>query len=84
MNRIAIPAVEFVTADIYTRVRKITGWRASNAFTTLSRLAPVYLIEALSAAGALTSTSLGDYSLAIAITVFTKVLKRIKEPVSKT
>jgi hypothetical protein len=35
MNRIAIPAIESVTADIHARGRKIADWRVSKTFRAL-------------------------------------------------
>jgi hypothetical protein len=35
MNRIAIPAIESVAADIYARSRKIADWRVSKTFRAL-------------------------------------------------
>jgi len=61
MSRIAIPAIESatgVTADIYARVKKISGGRVPNTYAALGYLVPASLDAVLDAQGTLNSGSL--------------------------
>lgn len=61
MSRIAIPDIESATgatADIYARVKKISGGRVPNTYAALGYLVPASLAAVLDAQGTLNSGSL--------------------------
>jgi AhpD family alkylhydroperoxidase len=61
MSRISVPAIESATgatADIYTRVKKISGGRVPNTYAALGYLVPQSLAAVLDAQAALASSGL--------------------------